>query len=547
MLLGVWRVLDALCEISRAAPTWPPTTRVCGCVCVCVCAECTESMQNGHTCVFNIIVRAIGWYPRLRGVGGSILAPSNHPAMVQQTGRVPNRCLGIARPPSAFCLFLKSQKGLLRGRGNTRIRGKTAVWGMSNLKLKFASLSDDARAVYVEEASDLKTKSAEMRRLKLSVNNASAAKALIEAPADVAPVLAGSSVDGCGSVCVAWVALECSMLSPGLPASVHAELPLPTEAPAKPTAGVVYTDAASGLQQTLTIDASAPLGHGTYGQCFVAKDHVRNRSMCVKMVQAGAMAEAARLSLRKELAAMGRMHHPNVLTSWSLVFGSDGSLAGLLLPLEAGNFRMWLESVPEDVSASVLAERLVGPDERSCLVQIADGIAHMHGRRIVHLDLKPENVLMSRTQKLVPLLADFGRCKSLVEADGIPDEDVRASGINTETYRPIELCGAADMVITPRPRHDIWAFGCIVFETVARSNPAWRSKSEKLLRLFSGINMSEPATTLYRSRNYRLTVYIAPAVVSAVCTCQPVSCKRGQQTSALTVSNMLAALPVREQ
>ena len=51
------------------------------------------------------------------------------------------------------------------------------------------------------------------------------------------------------------------------------------------------------------------------------------------------------------------------------------------------------------------------PSELEVLYQIADGLDYIHGKNIIHRDVKPHNILISHYSKVK--LADFGLCKKL--------------------------------------------------------------------------------------------------------------------------------------
>ena len=347
-----------------------------------------------------------------------------------------------------------------------------------------------------------------------------------------------------------WLQLPCSAVSPPC-----TELVAPEGADGGTPAGgastvaeLTWADPSSAVQRPMVVHLDRPLGGGTYGDCFVVSDNITGLCMCAKFAaQAASGRESSRAALRKEFAVMSRLSHPNILRAWNVCFASDGSVLALLLPLADSSFRQWVEGIPAIVETSVLAEDRVGDAERACLAQIADGIAHMHARAVVHLDLKLENILVDGGgSRPVPLLADFGQSRCQERADGIPDEDLRAGDVNSLQYRPLELCHNENFVVSPRFRYDLWAFGCIMFETIARSHQLWRRKGEHgVLRLFSGIDTYLPLGQVLPMRNYRLKTYLPSSMVLLILQAQPASASRSDQTSAVVMGRALRALRVR--
>ena len=60
--------------------------------------------------------------------------------------------------------------------------------------------------------------------------------------------------------------------------------------------------------------------------------------------------------------------------------------------------------------------------------------------------------------------------------------------IQSEVYRPWDLFHAAQSLVRLRPRHDVWAFGCLAYE-VAQMHPGIWREGRAPSRLFSGVNM----------------------------------------------------------
>ncbi|EMI44824.1 protein kinase domain-containing protein [Rhodopirellula sp. SWK7] len=96
--------------------------------------------------------------------------------------------------------------------------------------------------------------------------------------------------------------------------------------------------------------------------------------------------------------------------------------------------------------------RLAEPTLRRLIGQIAAGLCHAHSQNVVHLDIKPENVLLDRTGRAA--LADFGLCQDLDQDQA----DLYIKG--TPAYMaPEQLCGDA---VTPSS--DWYALGCVMAE-----------------------------------------------------------------------------------
>jgi len=112
---------------------------------------------------------------------------------------------------------------------------------------------------------------------------------------------------------------------------------------------------------------------------------------------------------------------------------------------------------------------------KSYLYQLLSGIAYCHARRILHRDLKPQNLLIDRQGALK--LADFG----LARAFAIPLRPLTHEVV-TLWYRAPEILLGSRSYSTPV---DIWAVGCIFAEMTSK-RPLFPGDSEidELFRIF---------------------------------------------------------------
>mmetsp|Transcript_12080 Transcript_12080/g.21851 ORF Transcript_12080/g.21851 Transcript_12080/m.21851 type:complete len:233 (-) Transcript_12080:1514-2212(-) len=118
------------------------------------------------------------------------------------------------------------------------------------------------------------------------------------------------------------------------------------------------------------------------------------------------------------------------------------------------------------------------PQIKSYLYQLLSGIAYSHSHRVLHRDLKPQNLLVDGHGVLK--LADFG----LARAFGIPVRHY-THDVVTLWYRAPEILLGAKKYSTPV---DVWSIGCIFAEMVIRQ-PLFPGDSEidQLYRIFRAL------------------------------------------------------------
>ena len=141
------------------------------------------------------------------------------------------------------------------------------------------------------------------------------------------------------------------------------------------------------------------LGRGSAAEVYRARDLELGRDVAVKVLRGeGLLADAARL--REEARALARLAHPHILE---------------LLSIEEDDGQLFL--VLELADGGSLASRLAshGPvseaEARDLLGQVLEALSAAHGVGIVHRDVSPSNVLISRQGEI--LLTDFGVAKAM--------------------------------------------------------------------------------------------------------------------------------------
>src|SRR6185503_8356989 len=211
----------------------------------------------------------------------------------------------------------------------------------------------------------------------------------------------------------------------------------------------------------------ALIGAGGMGEVYRARDARLNRDVAVKIVSADVSADSERRSrFEREARTIAALTHPHICTVYDV--GRQDSAAG------SGPAIEYL--VMELLAGETLASRLVkGPlaiaEALACAMQIAAALDAAHRAGVIHRDLKPGNVVLTRTgagKSGAPhaKLLDFGLARILEPG---PTEATRTAPVTVSGQILGTLPYMAPEQLEGRPadaRSDLFAFGAIVFEMV---------------------------------------------------------------------------------
>ncbi|MCI0408764.1 MAG: serine/threonine protein kinase, partial [Acidobacteria bacterium] len=163
----------------------------------------------------------------------------------------------------------------------------------------------------------------------------------------------------------------------------------------------------------------SPLGAGGMGEVWRAKDTRLDREVAVKILPAGlALNEQFRARFEREAKVISSLNHPNICTLHDVGEvpspQASGEQAG---PTGSALHYLVLELVEgESLADRIKKGPLPLPEVLRYGAQIADALDAAHRRGIIHRDMKPENVMLSRSGAK---LLDFGLARTASEGGGI--------------------------------------------------------------------------------------------------------------------------------
>lgn len=199
------------------------------------------------------------------------------------------------------------------------------------------------------------------------------------------------------------------------------------------------------------------IGEGTYGVVYKAKDRVSGAIIALKRIRLEAEDEGIPSTAIREISLLKELKHQNIVRLFDVVH-AEKKLTLVFEYLDQ-DLKKYL-----DVCEGGLKMNIV----KSFLLQLLAGVAHCHHHRVLHRDLKPQNLLINREGELK--LADFG----LARAFGIPVRSYTHEVV-TLWYRAPDVLLGSRKYSTPV---DIWSVGCIFAEMV-NGTPLFTGTSEE--------------------------------------------------------------------
>lgn len=165
----------------------------------------------------------------------------------------------------------------------------------------------------------------------------------------------------------------------------------------------------------------------------------------------------------REISLLKELDHPNIVKLHDVVHTEK-------------KLTLVFEYLDQDLKQYMDEVRMVPPEKmKSFLLQLLKGIGFCHKRRVLHRDLKPQNLLINRKGELK--LADFG----LARGFGIPMSNY-SHEVVTLWYRAPDVLLGSRRYSTPI---DLWSAGCI-FAEMATGRPLFPggNTQDQLLHIF---------------------------------------------------------------
>lgn len=240
------------------------------------------------------------------------------------------------------------------------------------------------------------------------------------------------------------------------------------------------------------------LGQGGFGSVRKGVHMETGETAAVKFVPKGSFRHISDLErVFQEIQSLRQLRHPNVIRIIDVVDHPD-SVVFIMEFAAGGELRGYIEG-----------RRFLSEDEsRVFFKQIVRAVHYIHSKKIIHRDLKLENILLDAQQccKIV----DFGL------SDYVSSEERTVTDAGTEAYLAPEVWNGSSDKSDPY-KLDVWSMGVILFAMAHGRLPFSRPDRDTCAKLeSSGLDFREELTGLFR-KIARAMLTPAPEKRAQVC------------------------------
>ena len=207
-------------------------------------------------------------------------------------------------------------------------------------------------------------------------------------------------------------------------------------------------------------DLQSRLGEGSTGVVWRAFDRKLKRQVALKIPHS--QSPSAAKTYLKEAQAAARLDHPNIVRI-------------LEVGQEDGDCFLLAEFIDGEPLSKKTTPKLPSQDQViAWMLQICDALEYAHQMGVVHRDLKPQNILVSKdgTIKIV----DFGLAKSFLDCEATQTNSGTILG--TPAYMSPEQAAGGD--VAPKPTTDIYSLGVVFFQLLTGEIP-FRGKPQSVI------------------------------------------------------------------
>ncbi len=208
------------------------------------------------------------------------------------------------------------------------------------------------------------------------------------------------------------------------------------------------------------------IGRGGMGIVFKAKDRRLKRTVAVKLLPPElAFRSEIRTRFLREAETAAQLSHPNIVPIYAV--DEKGGLVYFVMGFIDG----------DNLAKRIKDRGPMPPDEvRRILREVADALSYAHANKVVHRDIKPDNILLD-AQSQRPMVTDFGIARAISDGN---EARLTATGIAIGTpafMSPEQSAGDRDV----DGRSDLYSLGVVAYQMLCGDLPFNANSTPALL------------------------------------------------------------------
>ncbi|EAR89639.2 Serine/Threonine kinase domain protein (macronuclear) [Tetrahymena thermophila SB210] len=225
------------------------------------------------------------------------------------------------------------------------------------------------------------------------------------------------------------------------------------------------------------------VGKGGYGSVYEARHRITKERIAIKMINGSSIRSAKDIEMMfKEIGLLKNLNHKNIIKVLNCyTLKSEMKLAIVFEYLEGGDLREYLDKQPGQCVDEEVARKI--------FLQLFNAIQYCHREKIIHRDLKLENIMFTSKNYDVIKVVDFG----ISAQQSLINIDYTQAG-SARYFAPEVLSSKAPA----HPSIDVWAMGCILFWVIVGKSPFPQSTKEEVFNNILKGNYSIPVEAKQR-------------------------------------------------